>query len=83
MRFRNSGEDFAMRESPPEQNCLKNTQYLSSVSGRIRRKNAIISKSLEAGDCDTAAELLMTINEDTAEIAAAWEREHPGQPPPD
>lgn len=65
-----------MRRPQPNRDCLKDEQYLSSVTRRIQLKLNRITLKLGNGDLAVAVALLMTINDDTAEIAAAWEREH-------
>jgi hypothetical protein len=70
-----------MRRPQPDRNCLKDEQYLTSIVRRIKLKLARIDQKLLAGDLTITVALLMAINDDTAEIAAAWEREHSASEP--
>jgi hypothetical protein len=70
-----------MRRPQPDRNCLKDEQYLTSIVRRIKLKLARIDQKLIAGDLTITVALLMAINDDTAEIAAAWEREHSASEP--
>ena len=65
---------------PPENCvCLDNQQYISNVTSRIDLKISGIKRRLLAGDLKTAADLLMTIHDDTAEIAEAWDCRYPSR----
>ena len=70
-----------MRRPQPNRNCLKDEQYLTSIVRRIKLKLSRIDEKIIAGDLPVAAALLMAINDDTAEIAAAWERDHSASEP--
>lgn len=70
-----------MRRPETDSDCLNDQQYLSSVVRRIKLKLIRVDQKIASGDLAIAVALLMAINDDTAEIAAAWEREHyPSEP---
>jgi len=65
---------------PPENcTCLDDEQYILNVTNRIDLKVSGIKRRLQAGDLKTATGLLMTINDDTAEIAEAWDCRYPSR----
>ena len=65
---------------PPENcACLDDKQYIYKVMNRIDLKISGIKRRLREGDLKTAADLLMTIHDDTAEIAEAWDCRYPSR----
>lgn len=62
-----------MRDPPRNNNYLGDPQYLRDLNELIRRRVSIVEHRIGRGDFETAAAILMSIHDDTAAVATAWE----------